>query len=370
MTETETREFRAVPRHLSDIPEDTDISNATTGAEALKLPLLPQGNLVAGVMEAKRADGKPLYSKVIVQIPRRSTKTTSIQNTLLGRCFNIPGHRVVSTAQTQAIARKVFLEMVHALELTYPDPETRPFKARIGNGQEELRWDNGSVWWIVAPRAGSFRSQAADDLWFDEAGEYSGDQTADLVEGAMPLMDTRPAGQVIISGTPPKVREGMLWDFLKPARAGKPRYGIVDFSMDPADDPTDEAVWWTVHAGLASGLTDIDVIRERFEAMPLLSFQREYLCADPLGSATRAIAEEDWLATMDEKLQRPDSNFALSFDVAIDGSAAAIAAAWYENDIPCVQVLKYRGADAWVAQELAKAMQAFPQAPWAMTQLV
>jgi hypothetical protein len=351
-----SKTFAAVPRYISPVPEGTDITGAYKASIDLRVPLLPQGEMIAEVMEARREDGRPLYRNVVVQVPRRSSKTSSIQSVLLGRCFNIPGYQVVSTAQTQKIARKVFIDMVHVLDVAYPDPDNRPYKARVGNGQEDIRWDNGSVWWVVAPRSGSFRSSAADAVWFDEAGEYTLEQTDDLVQSALPLMDTKPQGQVIISGTPSTTRAGMLWDYLTVARKGKPRYGIVDFSMDPMDDPTDQAVWWKVHAGLAAGLTELDVIEERFEKMSLIQFQREYLCADPVASSIRAIPEEDWIAgQVPEMLALPASNFSIAFDTTQSGDAGAVAVAWYTPDgLPHVQILEHKGGINWLPAYLEK----------------
>lgn len=245
--------------------------------------------------------------------------------------------------------------MIYALEAAYPDESSRPFTARVGNGQEQIRWENGSVWWVVAPKAAAMRSQAADVIWFDEAGEYSEEQTRDLVEGALPLMDTRPAGQVIISGTPAKTRAGLLWEMLCKAREGKARYGIVDFSMDPADDPTSEDVWWRVHPGLASGLTDIDVIRERFEGMPLASFAREYLCADPVNASISAIDPDDWKATTAEDFLEVPATASIAYATGFGGSSGAIAAAWYTEDgRPHVQLLEHREGISWMPAEVAK----------------
>ena len=348
--------FTAVPRYCSTFPETTDVTEAHRGAEHLRLPLFPQGELIASVLEAVKENGKPLYSRVVIQLPRRSTKTTSVQAVLLGRCFSRDGYKVVATAQSQSIARRIFLEMANSLKAAFPDEDNRPFQVRIGNGQESIQWANGSQWWIVAPRAGSYRSQSADVLLFDEAGEYSAEQTEDLIEGALPLGDTRPNFQVIVSGTPPKAREGMLWKFLLAAREGKNRYGIVDFSMSPEDDPTSEATWYKVHAGLACGLTDIDVIRERFEGMSLASFMREYLCADPVASNLRAIDEEDWKATqVPDLLTLPTANFSAAFDVAPDGSSAALGIAWYdEQGRPHVQLLEHKAGYSWLPNAVAK----------------
>lgn len=354
----------AEPRYLSEFSPGVDITGCIEMAKSLHLPLQPQGLNVARVMNSKREDGKPRYSRVVIQIPRRGTKTTSVQMVSLDRCFNTENYKVVQTAQSHALARLVFLDMATSLEANYPDEDTRPFTVRYSNGQESIRWKNGSSWRVVAPKAGAFRSQAADLLWFDEAGEYDVSQTQDLVEGALPLLDTRPYGQVVISGTPGKTRAGMLWDFLGHARKGKARHGIVDYSMAPEADPADESTWHAVHPGLSYGLTDLEVIRERFDTMSLASFMREYLCADPPASSVSALDPELWEATtVPDPLPIPATGVTVAYACAMDDASAAVCAAWMTDTGPVVQVLDHRAGIDWVAPYLVKALRDNPRLP-------
>jgi hypothetical protein len=349
-------EFKAIPRHLSPTPDDTPITAALRGAQETNLPLLPQGELVARVLEAKDEDGEFLYPEVVILLPRRATKTTTISNVLLGRCFEIPGYKVVQTGQDGARARQAFNNMASALEYAYPDEATRPFRYYRANGTERLVWENGSVWWVVPPQARAFRGASANVIWADEAGEYDAAITSQLIEGAFPLLDTVKNSQVIISGTSPATREGLLWDYLVTGRKGTEGIGIVDFSMNPTDDPTDEAVWYRVHPGLASGLTSIKVLRKRFATMKLVSFQREYLCADPVAANIAAIDPDDWEATtVDEMPPVPAGNFTVAFDIHPDGQSAALALAYYTEDgIPHIQMLDYRAGFSWLPGEVAK----------------
>lgn len=347
--------FRAVPRHLSPTPENTPITHALKGAECSKLSLLPQGVTVARVLEALGEDGDYLYGEVVVQIPRRGTKTTTISNTLIGRCFEVPGYRVIQTGQDGTRARDAFNRMAAALERNFPDEDTRPFRYYRANGQERLVWKNGSEWWVVPPVASAFRGAAANVIWVDEAGEIDDAKAGDLIEGAMPLLDTVTPSQIIISGTPAPTREGLLWEYLKRARGGDAEVGIVDFSMTPQDDPTSEDVWFRVHPGLAAGLTPLKKFRQRFASMPLVSFMREYLCADPPNSVLRAIPEDEWEATTHpDYFDLPERDFAIGYDVALDGSAAAVSVAWYAEGIPHVQVLHHKPGLNWVPGEIAK----------------
>ncbi|WP_148045221.1 hypothetical protein [Arthrobacter oryzae] len=333
-----------------------DLTKAYRGSKETGLEMLPQGIMVANVLEAVDADGEFLYPEVVIQIPRRATKTTTITNVLLGRCFEIPGYKVVQTGQDGARARQAFNNMASALEYAYPDETTRPFRYYRANGTERLVWDNGSVWWVVPPQARAFRGASANVIWADEAGEYDAAITAQLIEGALPLLDTVKNSQVIISGTSPATREGLLWDYLVTGRKGTEGIGIVDFSMRPDDDPTDEAVWYRVHPGLAAGLTSIATIRKRFATMKLISFQREYLCADPTSANIAAIDPEDWAATtVDEMPPVPDGNFTVAFDIHPDGQSAALALAYYTADgLPHIQLLDYRAGFSWLPAAIAK----------------
>jgi phage terminase large subunit-like protein len=201
--------MRATPRYLSPVPEGTDTSPAVAGYALLGMELLPQGELVAGVLEAQRPDGRPLYKDITVQIPRRSTKTTTIQAVLLGRCSTRKGYKVIQTAQDGTRASMVFMDMVRTMEMVDPrEPKERDWKVFASTGREYIQWKNGSRWWVAPPKASSFRGLAADVLFFDEAGEYDLALTAELQAGALPVMDTRPMGQIIKAGTPGLSRDG------------------------------------------------------------------------------------------------------------------------------------------------------------------
>lgn len=375
------------PRYLSDYPEDTDLTAANLGADMQGLPMTPQGLLLAGVMEAKsdrevldKKTGKPngryrpLYRTVVSEIPRRSTKTTSVQNVLLGRCSTIPGYRVVSTAQDGTRASEFFAEMISFMEAEEPDESLRDWKPYHSQGRERIDWANGSKWWVVKPDASALRGKAADVMWFDEAGELDPEKSADLLSGALPIMDTKPEGQVIITGTPGLVRAGLLWEFLERGRAQlgteNPKVGICDFTAEKDDgtylDPESVDTWFETHPGLACGLTELDIIQERREALGLPKFMREYLCIWPPDSKITALDLKKWKITETEALTAPPEGvpWGIGWDVAIGGDAAAVAVAWVdEHDEPHVQIMDHRAGSQWVAAYVAKAIGKFPRVP-------
>lgn len=388
--------MRATPRYLSPIPEGTDIEAAHIGARLQRLPITPQGELVAGVLEARKPNGMPLYKQFVTEIPRRSTKTTTIQNVLLGRCASRPGYQVVSTAQDGTRASQFFRDMMdlieaHANEIMEArnderaeayegdgEPEEFTFKDALkelgirqlyySQQREYIKWRNGSKWRVAKPEPSGLRGGAAHTIWFDEAGELDAEGSPALLAGALPMMDTKPEAQIIISGTPGLVRAGMFWQTLEKARERPDRFGIVDYCAKDSEviseeQAANEDLWWEVHPGLACGLTSIETIRERFEDMGVVEFVREYLCVWPPDTSTSALDREAWAAAAVGQLENPDGlPWALGYDVAIGSSAAALAAAWFDAEgHPHVQLLDHRAGSHWLGDELLKATMKHPR---------
>ena len=346
----------ATPTHLSPYPPDTDLSTANVGSEMLGLGLFEQGDHVTCVLNAKREDGRPLYRHVAVLIPRRGQKSTSIWANVLGRLATIPGYKVAFTAQDGTRARNAFREVARTLAARgYEDNGT--LTVRWANGSEAFEFANGSRLWVVAPNAGAFRGEAADLLWFDEAGEYDPDKSAELLEGALPLLDTRPMGQAIISGTPARSRAGLLWDTLTNGRNGKARVGVVDYSISDTESavivdedgnvrPNVEVIE-RVHPGINT-LTDLETILERFETMALASFEREYLCRFPTSNAEDALNPDAWAAGELSDMARPE-RVGIAFDCAYDGTSASLAYAWRDEDGNAYgELVAHEPGTAWV----------------------
>ncbi|MBD8077689.1 hypothetical protein [Cellulosimicrobium arenosum] len=345
---------------VSDFPVMPDVTAYEVGSELLGFDTTPQGYVIAGVVEARNEEDRPLYRYVPIQVPRRSAKTTSTSCVALGRMVATPGYRVMSTAQTGDIARRMWREVVQLLDAHYAsvDEGSRPYKARIANGSEVLTWENGSTWRPVTPSPLSYRSQAADLLIFEESGHIAPELAAELRAGAFPTMDTRPQGQVWIIGTPGPTRAGLLWDGLVKGHAGRARWGLVDFTIGDSrsitheDGSLDLDLLQEVHPGLRSGLTDLDIMEERFEGMSVLDFAAEYAGQWPPDASTSAIDLDAWAASALTPLPSLEDikRFGLAFDVAPDGSSAALCAAWRDEDgVAHLGVIEHRAGVSWLA---------------------
>ena len=357
----------ALPSTASPIPAGTDIQEAHLGASMLGLPLTPQGIRVAELLQALDSQGHPLYDDCTIQIPRRATKTTSIQCTLLGRCEKRPGYKVIQTAQDGTRASAVFMDMVRTMEMQEPDESKRKWTVFKSTGREYLQWENGSRWWVGPPKPSTFRGLAADVLFFDESGELDPAESQELMAGALPVMDTRIDGQVIKAGTPGLVRAGIFWASLEAARDRADELGILEYAAQDHEVVTalqaaDPRLWYRVHPGLAAGLTSLKTIRKRFATMGLAEFIREYLCVWPPDTTRTALDLEKWAATGVQPIAGPPPGcpWALGYDVAIGGAAAAIAVAWFENEEPHVQLMAHAPRSAWLVEDLARAQAKHP----------
>lgn len=356
-------------KYLSPIPPNTEVGYYQLGAKMLGLGTTEQGLEVAGVLNAKREDGRPLYRDVTVQLARRSAKTTTIQCELLGRCASIPGTKVIQTAQDGTRASEVFTQMLDELDSADPadDPKARQWTAFRSTGREYLKFKNGSIWRVVAPKPGSFRSKAADVVWFDESGELDPEESERIEAGALPVMDTRPNGQVIRSGTPGEIRAGTFWTALETARREPDRFGIVDYcatdeevaGMDPDEFPAE--LVQRIHPGVISGLTTLEVIEERWARMDLPKFLREYLCVWPpdTGATALDLAVLEELTT--DPVAVPPQAWALGYDVAIGGGSASSASAWYAGGELHVQVMDHRLGSGWLVEDLGRALHKHPR---------
>lgn len=356
----------ARPTNISRIPRGTNIGAALVGAGLQSLPLVRQGEEIAAVCEAVKADGTPLYKEVVILVPRRAAKTTSIWDIILGRCATRKAYKVVVTAQDGIRARNRFREAQRALQandfIGEFDPSKRLGKLRWANGDESIEFDNGSRIWVVPPEAGAFRGEAADLLVFDEAGELSETRSDDLISGALPLMDTRPYGQVIFAGTPGLARTGLLWEKFRAALEPKSKLGIVayyakdnetTFEYDADGNyKLNTKLLKRVHPGIGT-LTKLDVIESRSQSMSPAQFEREYFCRFPFDNATSAIPQSLWeKACAGANLPERPAKIGLAYDVAPDGSAAALVAAWRdETGRAHVEVLAADWGSQWLASQ-------------------
>lgn len=332
---------------------------ARAGASLLGVKLKPAQEQALTVLCAQRgqfAMGAPLpvprFTRVVELLPRRVGKTSALFALAVGRCAAVPDYTIVYCAQSGHKSRERYMGLRRELERHAKG--LGGFRFRESRGEERIEFANGSRILFLPPIAASFRGDAADLIVLDEAQEIDAADQAGLMGAVLPLMDTKPSGQLVVCGTAAEARRGLLWDSLARGRSGK--WGILEYAAEDDDDVDDERVWHRVHPGIGT-LTTIEVIRERHDEMTSESFAREYLGRFPQDAATAGINAVTWASAGTEFAARP-ARFALAFDVAVDRSDAAIVAAWRDTSGQgYVEVVEHRPGTTWLttrAAELAR----------------
>jgi hypothetical protein len=364
------------PLHASPAPASTDISELIEGARLLGFVPSEHQERFGRIVNATRDDGLPRYRRMAKTEPRRSGKTEGLLALGVGRCTKRSDYYVAFSAQSGKKGRDRFLKMAVALERW--DPCRRPsrtnpdgcdrdhvhYRIYRSNGGERIEWVNGSVFMVLPPDPELYRGEEYHLIILDEAQETEDpDEASALLGGISPTMDTVPEAQLIVAGTAGKVRAGLLWDALERGRAGT--WGILEYAappnapavvIDPArpddveDRPMHVDTLLAAHPGVGV-LTTVDIIRDNFNDLSLLDYCREYLGQWPADLSVSAIDEAAWKGARAEMVSRPE-RVGLAFDVAPDGSCAALACAWRDDDgLAYVEILAFRPGVSWLPNE-------------------
>ncbi|MBP1326727.1 hypothetical protein JOF28_001959 [Leucobacter exalbidus] len=365
-----------------------------------RMPLQPQQLLVADAINAGT-------KRNAIEMPRRSSKSTTLFMLLLGRCASRPGYRVTFSAQTGTAGTEMFEEWVKdGLDYVQPPADAdlapwmrgpralhtkaesrqialfgevlgpvdldegprslnssgRTFTTRVGNSRPGIRFDNHSTFRILKPEAGAYRGKAADVSWLDEAQEIDPSEGNSIIAGVLPLQDTRPGAQIIVSGTAGEAKAGPFWLFLERLRKGDPALGGVDFAAPVTtdwDEIEDEAQAMALvkanHPGVDT-LTTMDVMRDNYRdpTMGKPQWAREYLSMWPDVGQLSVITAADWDATALEQWPDRPKRVAFGMDIKPGGGAvAAICAAWRDRDgLAYIEVVDHQPGTAWLVPRM------------------
>lgn len=341
-------------------------------AELLGTPFMPWQRLVADVvMEIDPKTGRLAYSELGLSVPRQSGKSTFVLAKSVHRAsatqFFGDRQRMVYTAQTRAKAREKWEEdYAAALEAS------RTFGPRVdvhkGNGNEHIRFQNGSRFGIEASTESSGHGGTIDEAYIDEAFAQKDGR---LEQAFRPAMITRANKLLMWLSTmgwsdgpaylPGKVAAG------RAAVAADVRSGLAYFewSADEGADPSDESVWWRCMPALGR-TTPIEAVRSEYDKAvregAMADFRRAYLnqsVPKPVESDVSVVAAADW-----RRLCDPESRVdpvVLAIDVSPESAMSSIAVAGSAADRVHVEItgnaesgLDVREGVGWVVPRLAQ----------------
>jgi hypothetical protein len=338
-----------------------------------------------------------------VEVPRRASKTTTLFMLLIGRCARRAGYQVTFSAQSGVAGSRRLREWASRLDKINPPDDLglppwlrnkprpvpaararvvalfgddilppdeaehatggRGFKVMRGEVGKGIYFDNGSTFLVLKPDADSYRGEAADCSWIDEAQEVDPDEGDELLAGILPLQDTKEGAHIILSGTAGEIRVGPFWTYIDRGRTGcatkRVEVGIIDFAA-PEDTPwevvedEDSAMELLarVHPGVGT-LTTLDKMRKNYRALPRPQWAREYLSLWPETFGVTTIAPALWASAEIKRKDRP-ARVAFGIDTRPGGSATAIVAAWRDGrGTAYLEVVAHQSGTLWAPQRMA-----------------
>jgi hypothetical protein len=324
-------------------------------------PWKPYHRQVADVIGEHTPDGRYRYTIVVITWPRQCGKTTFAFDLALGRGLQQTDYRCAYCAQTGHKTTERFGERFEELEGSPLATHVRP---RRSQGTERIRLPGRSYLKAFPPKPGSLRSDALDLVLVDETQEHDELLGLALDQTIIPTFTTRPRRQLILIGTAGTDSSAYLRRYLEQARAGEPGYAVFEFGAEDADDFVhDEQLWPIRHPGLATGLTDVDALRQARATLGPAGFLREYGNVWTRTS-DRALDPADWAAVQADPNQvpRPSGLVCFALDVEADRSSAAIDVA---SPAGYLEVVEHSPGLDWAAARLLE-LQARYAAPIAV----
>jgi len=321
-------------------------------AESLGTPLMPwQREVVDIAYEIDDNTGLLAYREIRLTVPRQSGKSTLMVSAMAHRCIAMgPQQRVGYTAQTGRDARQRW-DDEHVPMLQRSTLASKMQVSR-GVGNEKIRWQNGSLWSLLAVTETAGHGSQIDLGVIDEAFAFVDDR---LEQAMKPAMITRKQPQLWIVSTAGTNESLYLNDKTDDGRiraAAGQTSSVAFFEWSAPDDAdiADESTWRACMPAL--GITvPVEAIRSDFESMREPEFRRAYLNQRQDRSAVdpwQVIKEADWNSCADARSVIAGDPV-LAIDVTPSRSMASICAAGLRSDgQPHIEVIGNRPGTSWI----------------------
>ena len=195
-----------------------------------------------------RASGKyaATIGGVTLSIPRQGGKTFTIGHRLIGMAAEFPGLRIIWTSHHARTTTNTFRSMQGVMHRKRMAPLLAPNGIRIANGEQEIRFRNGSIIMFGAREHGFGRGMdAIDVLVFDEAQILSLKALDDMVPATNQARHPHGA-LVFFAGTPPRPSDdGEAFGAKRSAAINGDTTDamLVELSADPDGSPDDRKQW-------------------------------------------------------------------------------------------------------------------------------
>lgn len=339
-------------------------------------PLQPWQRRIVDVATEVLPSGRWAYRTVTVGVPRQGGKTTLLGPKNVHRALIRPGAKTWLTAQTRQDGRDIFDDIVDRVTRS---PLAPLFDDRKSNGSERLKCRiTGAFLRVFVDDA--LHGKANESVDVDEVWAYDEERGNALEQTVRPTFTTTGGQWWLVSnaGTLTSVLWRRMVDAGRAAveRGDRTGHAHFEWGLDAveaaevarslsharaAETPRDEseAAFARVVALIMSRHPGQYVLDDSIDAdarspMPIGEFLRAYGNVWTL-TADAAIPAGAWKSCRDPALPPyAGGDLSLSFDVALDRSAA-IAAAWWPTtpaDPGAVDVIDSRPGTGWLADRV------------------
>jgi hypothetical protein len=282
----------------------------------------------------KRRDGKyaATVGGIVLSIPRQVGKTFLVGMIVIALCVLFPGMTVLWSAHRTKTATKTF----NSLKAMTGRKKIKPFMLdpRLANGEQEIRFRNGSVIMFGAREQGFGRGFDEVDIEvFDEAQILTEKALEDMVPAAN--QSRQPSGALLFfMGTPPRPADPgeEFTNRRTKALSGKADNMLyVEFSADDEADPDDQAQWRKANPSYPFRTPQESMERMRENLTDDASFKREALGIWDAVGAKGVIPGPSWVAQGQQHSIAVD-RFALGVECGRDLAWASVAFAGQRAD--------------------------------------
>lgn len=301
---------------------------------------------------------------ITISIPRQVGKTYLVGWIVFALCLLHPGMTVLWTAHRTRTSTRTFQSLAGMARRPKVKPFVLPNGVRTSNGEQEIRFRNGSVIMFGAREQGFGRGFDSVDIEvFDEAQILTDKALEDMV--AATNQSRHPCGALLFyMGTPPRpVDPGEVFRGKRDkALSGKLLDGVyVELSGDPDADPDDLEQVRKANPSYPSR-TPLEAILRMRENLPADdSYLREALGIwDANGAGWRVIARDVWMRQAHED-SLPVDRLALGIEVAPDMAAAAVSLSGQRKDGGWhVELDEHRSGAQWLPAYVKRLLAANP----------
>jgi hypothetical protein len=309
---------------------------------------------------SKRQDGKyaATVGGVVLSIPRQVGKTYFVLAVLVIMCTLFPGLRVLWTAHHNRTTTNSFRTLQGLCRRKRIAAQVKSI--RVANGEQEIRFCNGSIIMFGAREQGFGRGFDEIDIEvFDEAQILTEKALEDMV--AATNQARHPHGALLFyMGTPPRPTDPGEAFWLKRERAlsGKSDDLVyLECSADSDADPDDRGQWEKANFSFPVRTPLESMLRLRENLGNEDSWLREGLGIWDAEGTQEVISPSKWRACVDEISQVLDP-VAFAVDVTPDRSSASIAVAGRRKDgRRHIEVLENHKGTGWATDRLAELAQ-------------